>query len=157
MKRILVFSDTHDDLRLAERIIKQIPSDLVLHAGDYVRDAQDLKKQFPDKELIYVRGNCDLHAYAEDEQIIEFDGLRIYLVHGHRHNVKYEDQYTTLTRAARAKGCDIAVFGHTHVAYTANNDGVLLLNPGTARYSYGVIEIENGYPKACTIECESFY
>ena len=157
MKRILVFSDSHDRLRLCERTIRNIPSDLILHAGDYVRDAQELKRRFPDRELIYVSGNCDLGAYARDEEIIELDGVRIYLVHGHRHRVKYEESYSTLARAAKEMGCRVAVFGHTHVAYTADNDGVLLLNPGSARYSYGVIEIENGKPKVCTVTDETFW
>ena len=156
MKRILVFSDSHDRLALCEKTIKNVPCDLILHAGDYARDAQELKKRFPDKELIYVRGNCDIHAYAQDDEIIELDGVRIFLTHGHKYAVKYEDSYRTLTAAARAKDCSVAVFGHTHEAYTDENDGVLLLNPGSARFSYGVIEIENGKPKACVIRDEAW-
>ena len=73
MKRILVFSDSHDRLALCEKAIKNVPCDLILHAGDYARDAQELKKRFPDRELVYVRGNCDIHAYAQDDEIIVLD------------------------------------------------------------------------------------
>ena len=156
MKRILVFSDSHDTLALCEKTIRNVPCDLILHAGDYVRDAQELKKRFPDKELIYVRGNCDFRAYAQDDEIVELDGVRIFLTHGHKYAVKYEDSYRTLAAAARAKDCSVAVFGHTHEAYTGENDGVLLLNPGSARFSYGVIEIENGSPRACVIHDDAW-
>lgn len=153
MKRILVFSDTHDDLKLCRKIINNIPSDLIIHAGDYVSDAQRLRQEFRDRELIYVKGNCDMFAHAQDEEVAEVDGVRIFIVHGHRHAVKFEDQYKTLARAAREAGCRAAVFGHTHMAYCRDEDGLLLLNPGSSKYcgSYGVIEIENGEPSACVI------
>ncbi|MBQ3425761.1 MAG: metallophosphoesterase [Clostridia bacterium] len=159
MKRILVFSDTHDDLRLCRKIIKNIPSDLIIHSGDYVSDAQRLRQEFTERELLYVKGNCDMLAYAPDEEIVELGGVKIYIVHGHRHSVKFEDQYKTLARAAREAGCRAAVFGHTHVSYCRDEDGLLLLNPGSSKYggSYGVIEIENEEPSACVIHDQMMF
>lgn len=153
MKRILVFSDTHDDLKLCRKTINNIPSDLIIHAGDYVSDAQRLRHEFPDRELLYVKGNCDMFAYAPDQEIVEVGGVRIFVVHGHRYAVKFEDQYRTLARAAREADCRVAVFGHTHISYCRDEEGLLLLNPGSSKYSgsYGVIEIENGEPSACVI------
>ena len=153
MKRILVFSDTHDNIKLCRKIINNIPCDLIIHAGDYVSDAQRLKQEFKEHALVYVRGNCDMFSYAQDEEIIEVGGVRIFIVHGHRHAVKFEDKYRTLARAAREAGCRVAVFGHTHISYCQDEDGLLLLNPGSSKYdgSYGVIEIEDGEPSACVI------
>ncbi|MBR0366521.1 MAG: metallophosphoesterase [Clostridia bacterium] len=159
MKRILVFSDTHDDIKLCRKIINNIPCDLIIHAGDYVADAQRLRQEFRDKELIYVRGNCDMLAYAPDEEIAEINGVKIFIVHGHRHGVKFEYDYKTLIRAAKDAGCRVAVFGHTHNSYCEDRDGLLLLNPGSARYgrSYGVIEIEDNEPSACVINEETMF
>lgn len=155
MKRILVFSDTHGDIRLCEDVIKRIPADMILHAGDYVSDARELRKIFPDKNIIYVQGNGDFFTNAPAAEIAQPDGVRIFLVHGHNHRVKYEHDYHTLARAAKEKDCDIAVFGHTHMEYDGTSEnGVLMLNPGSARYgcTYGVIEIENGEPSICVIK-----
>lgn len=154
MKRILVFSDTHGDIRLCKRIIDRIPCDMILHAGDYVSDAQELRKLYPDKEIIYVKGNCDTFSYAPDDEVTELDGVRIYLAHGHRQRVKYEYDYASMRRAAAEHGCTVAVFGHTHIEYAQEHDGIYLLNPGSARYgeTYGVIEIEDGIPSICFIE-----
>lgn len=152
MKRILVFSDTHHGVTMCRQIINTIPCDLIIHAGDLVVDARWIEREFPDKEIIYVHGNCDMPADAPGEAIAEIGGVRIFIVHGHRHGVKFEHDYNTLIQAAKTAGCRVAVFGHTHCSYCEDRDGVLLLNPGSARYSYGVIEIEDGKPTACVIE-----
>lgn len=154
MKRILVFSDTHNSIVLCEDVINRIPCDLIFHAGDYTDDAQRLEKKFPNKEIIYVRGNCDVFSHAPDERMIEIDKVRIYLTHGHKHRVKYDSDYGSLAQAAREGGCAVAVFGHTHIAYCERNNGILLLNPGSAKYTgtYGIIEIDDGIPTACTIQ-----
>ena len=159
MKRILVFSDTHNNIRFCEDIINKIPSDLIIHAGDYTDDAAQLKRRFPDRELIYVRGNCDMFSYARDEEVTEVGGVRLFIAHGHRHRVKYEHDYHTLALAAKNNGCAAAVFGHTHVAFCDRLDGVLLLNPGSAKYTgtYGIIEIEDGIPRACIMREEMLF
>ncbi len=49
--------------------------------------------------------------------------------------------------AARENNAQIAVFGHTHVAHCVYEQGVYLLNPGSAsspragRASYGIVDI----------------
>ena len=159
MKRILVFSDTHGDIKLCERIINRLPCDLVIHAGDYVRDAQELRQRFPDKDIRYVQGNGDLFTYAPKSEITEVDGVRIFAVHGHEHRVKYESDYRTLAAAAEDCGCNVAVFGHTHEEYEGKLGKILRLNPGSARYgvTYGIMEIDNGVPSACIIREESVF
>ena len=48
--------------------------------------------------------------------------------------------------AAKEKGADIALYGHTHVAHDEEVDGIRLFNPGSLGYekSFGVIEIRDG-------------
>ena len=54
--------------------------------------------------------------------------------------------------AAREAGVQVAAFGHTHVAYCQEADGLWMLNPGSIGYggSYGVILIENGQAQCYT-------
>ncbi len=153
MKRILVFSDTHGSIGLCKKVIDRVPCELIIHAGDYVGDARELKRLYKDKEIIYVKGNCDSFFNAPEYEIADIDGVKIYIAHGHRHMVKCEIGYDTITRAAKERGCAVAVFGHTHAEYTGENDGVILLNPGSAKYggTYGVIEIEDKTPRVCFI------
>ena len=42
-----------------------------------------------------------------------------------------------LALEAKRRGCDIALYGHTHVADICEMEGVTLINPGSLRYSMG--------------------
>lgn len=154
MKRILVFSDTHGDINYCIDAISRIPAGIIIHAGDYVRDAEDLISIYPDKDIRYVKGNNDLGSKAPRSLIIELDGVKIFVVHGHEHRVKYELHYNTLAESARNAGCDMAVFGHTHISYDGIENGVRLLNPGSVRFggTYAIIEIEDGVPHTCIMQ-----
>ncbi|WP_026525123.1 metallophosphoesterase family protein [Butyrivibrio sp. MB2005] len=52
------------------------------------------------------------------------------------HNVKYEEDYGTLKKAAIARNADIVLFGHTHYAEIRKDKetGIVLVNPGTICY-----------------------
>lgn len=153
MKRILVFSDTHGKTEFCKKIIDNIPCDAVIHAGDINRDISDLISSYPDIPIWGVQGNNDFSALYPNSRIEELDGVKIFITHGHGYKVKYESDYRTLAREAKLKGCSVAVFGHTHMAYEGTTYGVKLLNPGSTRFNenYGVIEIDNGEAKICTI------
>ena len=144
--RILVFSDTHGMIDSCISTVGRIGTvDMILHAGDVSSDAEDLSYIFPDIPVRYVCGNCEM-SRIQHELLIEAEGKRIYLTHGHLHNVKYEAGYSTLIKKAKDENADIAVFGHTHKPLCQNLGDLILLNPGSVRYgsTYGVIEIENG-------------
>lgn len=147
--RILVFSDSHRDIESCIRVINNIVGvDMILHAGDHISDAKELCRMFPDIEFEYVPGNCDFSADDQDV-VVEAEGKKIFLTHGHGYSVKYDDTYTELLKKAEALGCDCAVFGHTHKSLCDPRKKVLLLNPGSIKNgTYGVIEIENGVLKA---------
>ena len=158
MKRILVFSDTHGDISLCKEIIEKIPSDIILHAGDYVTDAQNLKKIYPDKRIEYVRGNGDAFSYAPDNAVIELSGIRIFLTHGHNERVKTDTELKKLISVAKENECTVAVFGHTHTGLEREENGIKLLNPGSSKYGrcYGVIEIEDGKVSTAVIGDSTF-
>jgi hypothetical protein len=153
MKRILVFSDTHGKIDLCTDVIKRIPADMIIHAGDMNKDAKALISEFPDKEIYFVQGNNDFFDSEPYDRIAELDGKRIFITHGHNYRVKYEDNLRTLVAAATRENCDIIVFGHTHTPYEGEYNGIKILNPGSARFgkTYGVIEIEDGKVRTCII------
>lgn len=154
MKRILIFSDTHGDINLCVNAINTVPADMILHAGDYVRDAEDLVSIYPDKDIRYIKGNNDLWSKAPRYIIVEVDGIKILVVHGHEQHVKYEINYSTLAEFAKNKDCNIAVFGHTHIPFEGETDNIKLINPGSVRFggTYAILEIENGKCSSCIMK-----
>lgn len=147
--RILVFSDTHSAYHKCEAIIDNIVGvDMIIHAGDYDRDAVKLQEKYPDIPVRYVRGNCDF-SNTPREITFEAEGKKIYVTHGDLYNVKNDYYYSALKKHARSINADIAVFGHTHIPYNENCGDVIILNPGSTLYggTFGVIEIENGKAK----------
>jgi len=97
-----------------------------------------------------VRGNCDRDAAdVQEEALLEWEGVQILATHGHRYHVKSD--LLTLRYAALEKGVQVVAFGHTHIPYCEESDGLWMLNPGACGRlfpSYGMIEIKNG-----TVQC----
>lgn len=129
MKTVVVLSDTHGFRRGIDEL-EQIfaESDYIVHLGDTSSDGSYIRTKFPDKTVV-INGNCDIPSFGEDEKVLEIEGVKIFLCHGHRYSVKS----TLLRLAARAKelGCSLALYGHTHSAREDEIDGVTLINPGS--------------------------
>lgn len=47
--------------------------------------------------------------------VFELEGLKILLAHGHEYRVKYN--YISIEERGKLLGCDIVIFGHTHIQY----------------------------------------
>ena len=123
--RIAVFSDSHGVKEPMLAAIEEQKPDMVLHLGDYVRD-------------------------AEENLLFNADGVRIFMTHGHRYNVKLG--YESLANAAHFSGAQLALFGHTHEADFLRMGDVTLFNPGSAgmgRQTYGMITV-----KGTEFKCE---
>lgn len=151
MKRILVFSDSHGDCSgICKTVENIIGVDMIVHCGDYSKDAIFLRKTYPDIPVVSVRGNNEfVSTFEELKEIIEIDGVKIYITHGHIEGVKRGIE--TVANRARLYECDVCLFGHTHRALCEKTENLLLLNPGTAKGfggTYGVLEIENGKASA---------
>lgn len=135
MKKLLIISDTHGSNKGIEKLKPLIAeNDYVIHLGDGAGDMREIMRLFPDKTYLCA-GNCDFFSPLPDEGIIEVEYLKILYCHGHRYGVKQSLQ--NLYYAAKEKGCDIALYGHTHNADITQKDGILLINPGSARYPAG--------------------
>ena len=149
--KILVMSDTHGVISGAEEILTDISEiDAVIHLGDYYRDAVRLAGRFPALPFEYIYGNCDFFAHnADDEKLLEYGGVRIFITHGHKYAVK-NGHYRLLRRGQEVRA-QVVLFGHTHVPSVLEKDGCLLVNPGSisvARGSlgetYAILEIAGG-------------
>ncbi len=143
--KILIFSDTHQNINGCIDVIQNTNDvDAVLHAGDLVRDAEDLAAAFPALPFYFVSGNNDIFEHCPDERLLMLAGVKILLTHGHQHGVRYGER--ELAAYAKKKGAALAVFGHTHKPFDGVVGGIRLLNPGTMGYapkSYAQLTIED--------------
>ena len=150
---LAVFSDTHGNIEPMCAAIRAWQPDLVLHLGDYVRDAQTVRERFPELDLRRVRGNCDVGMRDEPEKLsLNVEGVEIFATHGHLYNVKYG--LDSLRNAAWFSGAKLCLFGHTHQRLYMDMGGIQFLNPGSAGQGYELygaqIVLENG-TAACRI------
>ena len=111
--KLLVVSDVHGDLDALERAVDaEADADAVIFLGDGLREAEDLQDMRPELKIYSVRGNCDYVSFAPPDGLAAFGGVLFYYTHGNLYNVKNE--LDTLADAARARGADAALYGHTH-------------------------------------------
>jgi len=151
--RVGVFSDSHGDHDALDALLDQMGYlDAVCFLGDVARDADHLRDRLsamPNQIPLYaVRGNNDYGSACALpwELLIELDGVRVYMTHGHR-----SAGYMGLAYRAQELEARIAMFGHTHAAFCEEVQGVMLLNPGSAgnycrggRARASVLEIQRG-------------
>lgn len=119
----------------------------VFFLGDNLRDGRELARLYPEIPMEILRGNCDFGP-GPDERIIELEGVRFLLVHGHLQQAK--SGLSGLIEAGRQAGADMVCFGHTHQALNRwSGEKPWLFNPGTAggvraRPGYGLVQVEAG-------------
>jgi uncharacterized protein len=100
----------------------------VLHAGDFV-SGNVLEQLRGYGALEAVHGNMDeegLRRTLPRERLVEVGEARIGMVHdpGPRKG-------RAARLAARFKGCDVVVYGHTHWPEVSRHGRMLILNPGS--------------------------
>lgn len=153
--KLLVLSDSHAGLSFMRYCVEQLSPDAIIHLGDYYADGQTLAEEFPHIPLYQVPGNCDLHrGYIPDPeiQVLEFRKVRLYVTHGHRHQVKHG--LYALLADARAAGAAAVLFGHTHQAVCCQEGQLWVLNPGAGGSwggSCGLLEIHDGKILSCRV------
>ena len=143
--KILVFADSHGQTADMIDIVKTEKPDMIIHAGDFMRDAEELRSNFRDIELHAVSGNCDFGTDSDAEDVFSVYGKKFYLTHGHLQRVK--KGYTALTIAANEKQANIVIFGHTHVPLYETIGNLTVINPGSITMggkTYGIIDIDSG-------------
>lgn len=141
--RILVVSDSHgNDGNLRRAIMAQPNAEVIIHLGDGEEEWIRAKRSFPEKMFLGVRGNCDFASSLPPTGEFTAEGVKIFYTHGHLYGVK--SGLYTYECAARERGAQVALFGHTHNALTDYEDGLYLMNPGSLSGwpgTYGTVDI----------------
>ena len=129
---ITVISDSHGNFKAVEKAIMRDPSaDWIIHLGDGEKDLNSfiLRHLEFEQKIIRVAGNCDTTSLAPDKFILPLLGHKIFATHGHRYAVR--NDLDIIKRNAEKEGCDIILYGHTHIRYNNYEDGFYIMNPGS--------------------------
>lgn len=144
---IAVVSDTHRNSAIIKKVGNIVEkADILIHLGDNVADIDELKEIYKNK-IISVRGNCDFTTRSPIEKVENINGFRVLVTHGHKYDVKSGIWH--LKDRAKEVRPDIALFGHTHISEINFEDGIWIINPGSAslprdgQRSIAFIEIED--------------
>lgn len=130
--RILIVSDTHGSLRNFDEIIEREKKiDMLLHLGDIEGD-DDYMEAVMDCPVHVVAGNNDFFSGLPGELEIEVGKYKVFMTHGHGYYVSVDTK--RLKQAARARGADIVMYGHTHRPEIDLEDDVITINPGSLSY-----------------------
>ena len=148
--KILVVSDTHrkdDNLKLV--LSEECPLDMLIHLGD-VEGSEHFIPDWvnPECRMEMVLGNNDFFSRLDREREIDIAGHKAFITHGHYYGVSMGPE--GLVDEAKSRGCDIAMYGHTHRPFLDVIDGVTVLNPGSLSYprqegrrpSYMIIHVD---------------
>lgn len=139
--RVIVFSDTHGNMAAVDKIITDnISCDHLIFLGDGMEEVDILKTKYPDKSIFCVAGNCD-KCDAPTSLVIELFNTRIFMTHGHLFDVT--ESTDKLVKTAVKEKAMFALFGHTHKRYYKEENGMYILNPGSASLP------KDGLPPSC--------
>lgn len=127
--RIGVVADSHGTLYRLDRTLSLMGElDMIIHLGDYYKDIIKVNEKYK-KDIIYIRGNNDYNQEVPLDKVIDVEGKRIFLTHGHNYSVYYD--LFKLQLKAQEENADIALYGHTHRQSREDYNGVMYLNPGS--------------------------
>lgn len=145
--KLLILSDSHGDVGTMLDIVEREKPNEIIHLGDCWRDAETVAFAYPEIPMNAVPGNCDDSFGKKGRLMLERDGIRILLAHGHQWRVKSGPALAL--EVGREAGADILLYGHTHEADCWQDGDMWVMNPGTVggryeRATYGVIELFNG-------------
>lgn len=126
--KILLISDTHGELDKVIQVYNKLSGiDMIIHCGDYERDANALKDSLK-IPVVSIKGNCD-SSTEPHRKTAETPYGNLMVTHGHIEGVNYGTN--KLLYLAEENGCIGVCFGHTHVALCENCGEIYLLNPGS--------------------------
>ena len=138
-----IISDTH------VRTIDEIPAvirkkladvDIIIHAGDFTHEAVfDGLRAIG--QVKAVHGNMDsieLKRNLPERDVFEAGGKKIGLIHGWGAPSGIAERVRN-----QFSGVDSIIFGHSHEPCNRHIQGVLLINPGQAKNSFGLLTISD--------------
>lgn len=131
--RLLLLADTHIPPRaraMPAQVWDEVArADVVLHAGDWVEESVLDELEARSRRLVGVWGNNDdgaLRARLPEVARVEIGGVRIAMVHETGAARGRERRM-----AAAFPDADVLVFGHSHIPWDTEHEGLRLLNPGS--------------------------
>ena len=116
--KLLVISDSHGRYeRISELIATHKNIDALIFLGDGLSDLDRAGVYEEPFAVFSVKGNCDGislfgRAVSPNESLLELDGYRFLIMHGHTRGVKHS--MTNAVYAAIEADADVLLFGHTH-------------------------------------------
>ncbi len=147
MKRIAVFSDTHNMFSRLPLALERLGKvDMLFHLGDFAIDAERIAADLGDVPFFAVKGNNDSGSVYPKKRIELVEDVWIMLVHGDGYHTLYQ-----LIDQARENRCGAVLFGHTHVPLLQADGSLLVVNPGSislprqgSKPSCALLEVEGG-------------
>lgn len=130
---IYVVSDTHGHVEgFLDKLEEIGRPDRIFFLGDYIEDVEKMENVLG-QEIIAVKGNNDfLDNKYNYEELIEIEGYKIFLTHGHLYDVNFD--ISNLYYRAEELGADLVFFGHTHRPIKVEENGITILNPGSPSF-----------------------
>lgn len=143
---IAAVSDTHGQIDAVIGRLAVAKPDYLLFAGDFYRDGRAIAKRLQ-LDAAIVSGNSDASHRDQQQVLVDLEGHRFLLIHGHQHGVK-----KTLNRLyyyAAEMEANAVVFGHTHNPFCERMGDIWMINPGSpsrprfsGQGSYALIEVD---------------
>ena len=155
--KVLIVSDTHGRnggyLDLLENSEKM---DMVIHCGD-VEGSEYLISESAGCKTVIVQGNNDYFSDLPREMIVKLGKYKALVTHGHAYYVNMGHEH--LVREAKKRKVDMVIYGHTHRPVITEENGILVLNPGSLtyprqmerKYTYIIMEIDENGEVECTL------
>lgn len=141
--KIVVTSDVHGQLSSLQAIARHY------HDADAFVDCGD--SELPPERMepfVSVEGNNDRYFDYPQQRLLDFDGLKILVIHSHQVMMFHRDD--ELAKKARTLGAKAVFFGHFHQFINHEVAGIHLISPGSVSHnrdqsprSFAIVNIEN--------------
>lgn len=130
--RVLIVSDTHGRHGGLDRALQEAGNiDVLIHLGD-VEGGETYIDAVVECEKHIIRGNNDFFSDLPREEEFFISGHKVFITHGHAYYVSLDPEY--IREEGKARGAEIVMFGHTHRPYFEDENGIIVLNPGSLSF-----------------------
>ena len=146
--RVLIVSDTHGRHGGLARALQEAGNiDMLIHLGD-VEGGETYIDAVADCEKHIIRGNNDFFSELPREEEFYIGSHKVFITHGHAYYVSLDPEY--IREEGKARGAEIVMFGHTHRPFFEDDNGIIVLNPGSLSFprqegrkgSYMILEMD---------------
>ena len=146
--RVLIVSDTHGRHGGLDRALQEAGNiDMLIHLGD-VEGGETYIDAVADCEKHIIRGNNDFFSELPREEEFCIGSHKVFITHGHAYYVSLDPEY--IREEGKARGAEIVMFGHTHRPFFEDDNGIIVLNPGSLPFprqegrkgSYMILEMD---------------